>query len=133
MKNDHHELFLRVILLLVTVLFGAGLFAASNYSVHYRAAAAAVPLAERDYTVSLPSPPHILRDPLSLMRHCILLTDGGAVCAQACRIPCSITRNVFDVPFFSLRAPTAVGARQSRRWGKPPLDFFSRTCYAHFQ
>jgi len=66
MKNDHHELFLRVILLLVTVLFGAGLFAASNYSVHYRAAAAAVPLAERDYTVSLPSPPHILRDPLSL-------------------------------------------------------------------
>ena len=66
MKKHHHELFLRVILLLATVFFGAGLFAASNYPVQYRAAAAAVPLAERDYSVSVPSPPDLWRDPLSL-------------------------------------------------------------------
>jgi|GEM_PF-2377478 hypothetical protein len=68
MKHPHHGLFLRVILLSATILFGAGLFAASNY---YRGhtllqAAAVVPLAQRDYNVSLPTFPSLWRDPLSM-------------------------------------------------------------------
>ncbi len=88
MKKHHHEFFLRVILLLATVFFGAGLFAASNYPVQYRVAAAATPLAERDYTVSLPSPPDILPKPFSVDE--TLHVVGGWGCRMRTGMPYSM-------------------------------------------
>lgn len=88
MKHHHHELFLRVILLLVTIFFGAGLFAASNYPGQYRAAAASVPLAERNYEVSLPTVPDLWRDPLSLDE--TLRMVGGWGCRIRAGTPYSI-------------------------------------------
>lgn len=87
-KHEHHELFLRIILLMATVLFGAGFFAATNSSTHYRAAAASVPLADRNYEVSLPSVPDLWRDPLSLDE--TLRMVGGWGCRMRAGTPYSI-------------------------------------------
>ena len=87
-KHQHHELFLHLILLLATVIFGAGLFAATNYPAQYRAAAASVPLADRDYDVSLPSASDILPDlwPWDKTLHAV----GGWGCRMRNGTPYSI-------------------------------------------
>jgi len=88
LKNDTREFFLRVILLLATVIFGAGLFAASNAPARFRPAAAASSLADREWRVSLPAPPNLWRDPLSLDE--TLRVVGGWGCRLRGGMPYSL-------------------------------------------
>ena len=86
--DRHKDFLLQVALLAATVLFGAGLFVASNYPTQYRAAAASVPLADRDYRVSLPLAPDLWRDPLSLDE--TLRIVGGWGCRLRTGMPFSM-------------------------------------------
>lgn len=92
MKHYHrHEFFLRVFLLVMTVLFGAGMFFVMEHSADsaYARASASTPLSERDYSVPLPSVPHDwLPAPLSL--HDTEHMVGGWGCRLRANMPYSI-------------------------------------------